>query len=70
MKGTVPAIPEAVKLAAIDAMGNEAPGISSRLTGEARRVATVRAVLRNAAKYAALAEVDEAALVAYLKGRL
>jgi hypothetical protein len=66
----VPPIPEAVKIAAIDAMGAEASSVGSHLKGAHRHNAKVRAVLRKAAHYAAKAEVNEAALVAYLKGRL
>jgi hypothetical protein len=66
----VPAVPEAVKIAAIDAMAQEAPRVSKRLQGIHREAAIIRAVLRKAAAYAAIAKVSEAALVEYLKGRL
>jgi hypothetical protein len=70
MKGTLPAVPEAVKIAAMDAMADMAPSIGSHLKGAHRDNAIIRAVLRKAAHYAAMAKVSEAALVEYLKGKL
>ena len=67
-KPPLPAIPEAVKIAAIDAMADV--GVGSHLKGVHRENAKVRAVLRKAVHYAAQARVDQAALVEYLKGKL
>ena len=64
------AVPEAVKIAAIDAMAQEEPSVSRRLGDIHREAATVRRVLRKAVHYAAQARVDQAALVEYLKGKL
>jgi hypothetical protein len=70
MTTPVPLITEAVKLAAIDAMSAQASSVGSHLKGAHRHAAIVRAALRKAGAYAIMAEVDEAALVAYLKERL
>jgi hypothetical protein len=66
----LPAVSEAVKRAAIDAMAQEAPRVSRLLRDIHREAAIVRAVLRKAVHYAAQGRVDQAALVEYLKGKL